>query len=198
MPDLTAFHETLARVRRGDPLAVAAFVRDYQPFLLRTARRRFGDDLRAAADSADVCQSVLMNFLVRAGNGEFEFQSPEDVNRLLAVMVRNKVASWRRREGAERRDRDRAEALGSAAGGLADTTLGPASRVANEELIRAARERLTPDERELVELRAQGLDWDAIAERKGTNAAALRKRLSRALNRVAQELGLDDAHDPAN
>jgi len=196
--ELRAFHQLLQKIRTGDPIAIAQFVREYEPFLLRAARRRFGHDLRSAADSADVCQSVLMNFVVRAGNGEFEFQSPDDMHRLLAVMVRNKVASWRRRESAECRDRDRAQALGEAAAAVIDSTIGPASRVAHEDLVRAARERLTPDERELVELRAQGLEWHAIAERSGENPAVLRKRLSRALNRVAKELGLDDAHDSAD
>jgi hypothetical protein len=43
-----------------------------------------------------------------------------------------------------------------------------------------------------VELRHQGLDWAAIAERQGGSPEALRKRLARATQRVAQELGIDE------
>src|SRR5262245_36114183 len=102
--DLQAFHELFARVRRGDRDAVVAFVREYEPFLLRSARRRFGSDIRAAVDSVDVCQSVFLNFFVRVANGEFDFGDPDDIKKLLATMVRNKVASWRRKEWAGRRD----------------------------------------------------------------------------------------------
>ena len=43
----------------------------------------------------------------------------------------------------------------------------------------------------LVELRNQGHDWAAIAERVGGNAAALRQKLHRALARLSQEFGLE-------
>ena len=194
MADLQAFHELFTRVRRGDPEAIVAFVREYEPFLLRSARRRFGSDIRPAVDSVDVCQSVLLNFLVRAANGEFEFSDPDDVRKLLATMVRNKVTSWRRKEGAGRRDRGRTDRLGDREEALADSTAGPSTFVADLDLVRAVRERLTDEERQLVALRDEGLDWDAIAAKLGGTSAVLRKRLSRALDRVARELGLDDAH----
>jgi hypothetical protein len=41
-------------------------------------------------------------------------------------------------------------------------------------------------------LRAEGRDWAAIAADKGEGAEALRKRLARGLDRVAQQLGLDE------
>jgi RNA polymerase sigma-70 factor (ECF subfamily) len=190
--DLQAFHELFARVRHGDRDAIVAFVREYEPFLLRSVRRRFGSDIRAAVDSVDVCQSVLLNFFVRVANGEFEFSDPDDVKKLLATMVRNKVTSWRRREGAGRRDRGRTDRLGEGDEALADSTIGPSTFVADLDLVRAVRERLTAEERQLVALRDEGLDWDAIAVRLGGTATVLRKRLSRALDRVARELGLDD------
>ena len=64
--------------------------------------------------------------------------------------------------------------------------------IINNDQLCAVRERLTPDERLLADLRQQGLEWAEIAERLGDNAVALRKRFSRALDRVSQELGLDE------
>jgi RNA polymerase sigma-70 factor (ECF subfamily) len=61
-----------------------------------------------------------------------------------------------------------------------------------KELLQEVLRRLSPEERELAELRQQGLDWAAIAQRVGGNAVALRKRLSRAVARIAEELGLGE------
>ena len=46
--------------------------------------------------------------------------------------------------------------------------------------------------RRLVELRGEGREWTSIAEEVGGNPEALRKKLARAIDRVAAALGLDD------
>jgi RNA polymerase sigma-70 factor (ECF subfamily) len=49
------------------------------------------------------------------------------------------------------------------------------------------------DERQVADLRAQGLAWAEVAERLGGTAQARRMQLARAADRVARQLGLDDA-----
>ena len=46
-------------------------------------------------------------------------------------------------------------------------------------------------ERQLVELRGQGLSWEEVASYLGGTAGARRNQLARALDRVAAELGID-------
>ena len=48
-------------------------------------------------------------------------------------------------------------------------------------------------ERLLLDLREQGQEWAEIAAARGASAEALRKKLGRAIERVARELGLDAA-----
>jgi hypothetical protein len=60
-------------------------------------------------------------------------------------------------------------------------------------LLQEVHRRLSPDERRLLEMRNQGHDWSTIASEMGGRAEALRRRLSRALDRIAMQLGLDDA-----
>ena len=56
--------------------------------------------------------------------------------------------------------------------------------------------RLSPEERQLADRRAQGQEWGPIAAELGGTPSGRRKQLGRALDRVAQELGLDDLdHD---
>jgi RNA polymerase sigma-70 factor (ECF subfamily) len=67
----------------------------------------------------------------------------------------------------------------------------PSSVVAGKELLEQARQRLSEEERQLVELRGQGLSWEEVAASVGGTAGARRNQLARALDRVAQELQLE-------
>jgi DNA-directed RNA polymerase specialized sigma24 family protein len=68
----------------------------------------------------------------------------------------------------------------------------PSQQVAARELLHQARQRLSAEERRLLELRQEGRGWDEVAALVGGNPEALRKRLARAVERVAGELGLDE------
>ena len=53
-------------------------------------------------------------------------------------------------------------------------------------------QRLTAEERQLADLRAQGREWPEIAAQVGGTPSGRRKQLTRAVDRVARELGLDE------
>lgn len=188
------FREQLRRVRAGDGAAAAELVRRYEPEIRRVIRVRLNDPrLRRVVDSLDVCQSVLANFFVRASLGEFELQRPEELVALLVAMVRNKVVDQARRLQADKRDQRRLELAGdSVLDRVPVRDANPESLVANRDLLAEVRRRLTEDERYLAEQRAAGREWPDLAAELGAGADALRKKLSRALDRVAKELGLED------
>jgi RNA polymerase sigma-70 factor (ECF subfamily) len=193
MSDTAAFLELLARVRNGDQAAANELVRRYEGMVRRVVRFRLTDPrLRAAFDSMDVCQSVLGSFFVRAAHGEYDLDGPDQLTRLLAEMARNKLAAQARRHAAGKRDYRRAQAGEADQDGLAGGGPSPSHHAEARDLLQAVRERLTSEERELANLRQQGLDWAEIAKRVGGNTDAVRKRFSRAMDRVARELGLDE------
>jgi DNA-directed RNA polymerase specialized sigma24 family protein len=68
----------------------------------------------------------------------------------------------------------------------------PSRPVAARELVREVLRRLSPEERRLVEWRGQGRAWEEIAARLDGRAEALGKKLTRALDRVTAELGVDE------
>jgi DNA-directed RNA polymerase specialized sigma24 family protein len=123
-------------------------------------------------------------------SGQYELEQPEQLLKLLAAMARNKLASAARRYGADRRDFRRTTAAHQAAMVAPDAS--PSQQVAAEELLLEAQRRLTPEERQLVDMRRQGRDWATIARELGNNPVLLRKKLSRALDRVTQQLGLNE------
>jgi RNA polymerase sigma-70 factor (ECF subfamily) len=187
------FQDLIRRVRSGDEQAASQLVKQYESAIRRAVRYRLGDSrLRRTFDSLDMCQAVLGSFFIRAASGDYELDSPEQLLRLLESMARKKLAQAIRGQRAARRDHRRlaaepieqCEAVGS------DPT--PSAQLAANELLREVRARLSPDELRLVELRNEGRDWADIAAQLGGNPAKLRKQLSRALARVASELGLEE------
>jgi RNA polymerase sigma-70 factor (ECF subfamily) len=191
------FGELLRLVRAGDADAAAELVRRYEPEIRRTIRLRLTDPrLRRTVDSMDICQSVLGNFFVRASLGEFDLARPADLIALLVAMVRNKVVDQTRRSQARKRDRRRVDLVGDSVLDRVPARAASPDRVAaDRDLIEQVRRRLADDERYLAEQRAAGREWRDLADELGTPADALRKKLSRALDRVATGLDLEGLAD---
>jgi RNA polymerase sigma factor (sigma-70 family) len=186
------------RIRAGEAEAAEALVRACEPELRRVIRVRLTDvRLRRFVDSLDICQSVLAGFFVRTAAGQYDIQSPEELLKLLATMARNRVIDWARRSNAERRDGRREVPLYREDGQprpIEETQSGPVSIVVNRELLEQVRSRLAADELRLMEQRADGQNWNDIAAQSGEHPNAVRMRLTRALDRVAEELGLEQSH----
>lgn len=186
-----SFADLIRWVRAGDQQAAAELVARYEPAIRRAIRFRLTDTrLQATLDSMDICQSVLASFFVRAAAGEYELEGPEQLLRLLLVMARNKLASQVRKQRAARRSFLRHDATLELTE-VPSSAASPSEEVAAAEMLVEARRRLTPEERQLVELRQGGMSWDQIAAELGSTATVLRKKLSRALDRVTRELGLE-------
>ena len=193
MPEDATFDELIRRVRAGDQDAATELVRSYEPEVRRVVRFRLTDArLGSLLDSMDICQSVMKSFFARAASGQYELETPAQLLALLATMARNKLASQARKQLAGRRDRRRVTSGGRDEGQLVDPGAGPSTEVDARDLLQEIRNRLTPDERQIMELRNEDHDWQTIAARLGGSADSARMKLRRALDRVAEQLGLDD------
>ncbi len=188
--------DLLDRVRSGDSSAAEELVRTYEPEIRRAIRVRMTDArLRRLVDSIDICQSVLAGFFVRTAAGQYDIQTPEELLRLLVTMARNRIIDWARRQQADRRDSRREVSLEDDHGmvPVASNEPGPASVLVNRELLEQVRNRLSADELRLMEKRSEGVGWNEIAAETGEQANAVRMKLTRALDRVAAELGLEQS-----
>jgi RNA polymerase sigma factor (sigma-70 family) len=190
MSEHDSFAEFIRRIRAGDDQAARDLVERYEPLIRREVRLRLRDQrLASQFDSADVCQSVLASFFVRAAAGQYDLDQPEQLLRLLVVMTRNKVSQQVRRNRADRRDYRRLEAHDPAyLEARRGASPSPSRLVAGRELLDDVLRRLSEEERRLAELRAQGCDWAEIATELGGTPQARRKQLARALDRVEQQL----------
>jgi RNA polymerase sigma-70 factor (ECF subfamily) len=184
------FADLIRRVRGGDEDAAEDLFKRYgRVFLKKIKNRLEGSAIRAQVDCDDICQSVFGSLFVRLRWGQYELSSEQDLIGLLRKMADNKVIA-KIRKGEVRPDvkgRDGFD-LGLAAG------QGPTpSRVATwKQIYGEALNRMSAEERQLQELRDQGLEWGAIAERLGGSADSRRKQWERARTRIAEELQLEE------
>lgn len=186
------FRDLVARVRAGDEDAATALVRQYEPEVRRLIRVRLSDPkLRVAVDSADISQSVLRVFFVKVAAGAYDLNEPDCLIRLLARMIRNKVLDVARRPAVRRRRALAREVVET----VPDSTESPSQVLAGAELLAEVRKRLSPDEFALAERRRAGAGWQEIAAAVGGTPDAARKQLSRAIQRVFRELGIDQVPD---
>jgi RNA polymerase sigma-70 factor (ECF subfamily) len=186
----TTFADFIRRIRSGDDQAAQELVDRYESVIRREVRLRLKDPrLYRQLDWTDVCQSVLASFFLRAASGQYELDEPGQLLKLLLVMTRNKLANEQRRHRALRRDYRRMEPVDPA---YLDTRpvegASPSRLAAGRELLEEFRRRLSKEERELVELRAQGCEWLEIAAKLGGTPQARRKQFARTVNRVEHQL----------
>jgi hypothetical protein len=108
-------------------------------------------------------------------------------------MARNKLASAARLHFRERRDARRMSADGDqSAGRMSGGEGDPGEIVAGRDLLDKFRQCLSQEERQIGELRSEGVSWIEIAARLGGTPDARRLQLSRAADRVTSELGLEE------
>lgn len=197
MSDSNRFTQLIRRTGSGDAAAAEELVRQYEPLVRREICLRLKDRrLRRYFDSMDVCQSVLASFFLRASAGSYELKEPRDLVRLLIKISQNKLASAAKAQSRQRRDHRRLVADGAQQiDQQAGRTPTPSQQIAVRELLGSFRALLTPQELELADIRGDGLSWQEIADRLGGTPQARRMQLSRAVERVTRQLGLDDFDD---
>jgi RNA polymerase sigma factor (sigma-70 family) len=188
----SSFTALLEQVRNGDQEAASQLVEEFEPVVRRELRFLLRDNrARLELDSMDISQSVLSNFFVRVATRQYDLNEPVDLVKLLATMTRNKVAEKLRNQHRQRRD-SRRTVLGVEGMALASADPTPSRVLAGKEILELVRRSLSGEERRLVDLRAQGLSWEEIADSLGGSADARRKQMARAIDEIVHKLGLGE------
>ncbi len=193
MAEQDLFADFIRRVRAGDELAAEELLRKFEPIVRRELRLNMSDRrIGRVVDSVDICQSIWSSFFLRAAAGQYDLDTPNHLVKLLMSMAKNKLASQARQQHRQKRDVARTESHGGLIDGLSDHQQDtPSAIVSGKELLSVMEGRLSPDERQVADLRRQGLSWAEVAERLGGTAQARRMQMDRAADRVAQQIGID-------
>jgi RNA polymerase sigma-70 factor (ECF subfamily) len=197
MSESDSFGDFMRRIRSGDAEAARELVQRYEPAIRLAVRARLTDPaLKRQFDPDDVCQSVMRSFFVRASAGQYDLTEPGHLEALLMRMAQNKLAGRARFHLRERRDARQVAGLDGAVD-VPSSDPDPVRVLVGRELLAALRSRLTPEEQALAERRGAGMSWAEIAAELGGTPDGRRMQLTRAINRIAPELGLDAEHDDA-
>ncbi len=189
LPQSTSFAGFLNRVRAGDELAAVELVARFEPALRLEIKLRMGDPrLRRLLEPADISQSVLRSFFARAGAGQFDVQSPQQLLGLLLTMARNKVAIQARKQQAVKRDVRKLVSLQNEHATLIARDPSPSRQMMGRETLNELTARLSADDQRIAEMRGLGFDWKEIADELGGTAQSRRKQFARALQRAGAEI----------
>ena len=180
--------ETASAAKVGDETWDAVYAR-VAPRLDAYCRRRLPPDDAEEAVSETLARGVAALPRYRdTGHG---------IDAWLFGICRNVVLDQQRRSWRRRSARGQ-DALAIAAWSPAEA--GPMDALLGREeaqLLRVAFAELSPDDREILELRVvAGLDADGVAEVLGKKAGAVRMAQSRALSRLRDHLARLDPEDP--
>lgn len=183
MADESGFSGLMERLRAGDQDAATEMMNRYGAEVQRLARLRLrSGQMRRVLESSDVLQSVMFSFFRRADLGEYEqrLQTPDELLKLLATMVRYKVIDQARKAHSERRGgkMDIVELMDSMI--LQGDQPMPEDLAIQKELLGIVQDVLTADEWQLWQLRyGEKLDWAEIAGQLGGTGESQRKKLER-------------------
>jgi RNA polymerase sigma factor (sigma-70 family) len=188
------FADFVRRIRAGDDQAATELVNRFESLIRREVRLRIsGSQVNRAFDSLDVSQSVLANFFARAATGQFELEHPDQLARLLVTMARNKLVSRVRSERRQIRDIRRVTVDRDALDRVADEQQSPSEIVGRKELLERLRTLLSDEERQIIDLRNEGLGWDEVATKLGGTGQARRMQMSRRIERLIRQLGIAES-----
>ena len=167
----------LERVQDGDESALLVLLQHYEPRLRTAARVLLGPLLRPHLDSLDLVQSVHRILLPGLREGKYDFADPEQLIGLALTVLRRKVANnWRKQKPYRPLGPDDAAGPQLPSSHPGDD---PERAAQGRDVLEHLRSLVSGAERELLELRLQGLGAVEIAARLGCAPHVLRARLRR-------------------
>jgi DNA-directed RNA polymerase specialized sigma24 family protein len=185
MPSLE-LQEFFAALRSGDPQTVESLLNQLDPSLRRIIRARLLDArVRSVADTSDIFQSLLKDFLFQKESQRSPSESSAGMYAYLAAAASHKIQAKLRKE------RRRA---GNPADNFEPVSQEPPPTKPFEDgdFVEAVRDRLGEDRRRLFDLAMQGLTWTEISAIVGGKPDALRMRLRRGIASALSELGEEE------
>ena len=166
----------LDRIRSGDQDAALQLYYRYADRLIRLASQNTPTELAPRFDPEDIVQSVFRTFFRRAAKGQYEAPEGDELWKLLLVMALNKVRSRGAYHRSGKRDIRKTQELEAANDHAAVKSTEEAKSIlcmSVEEIIQKQPE----SHREIIRLRIDGLEVQAIAERENRSKRTVERVL---------------------
>ncbi|MEM7476852.1 MAG: sigma-70 family RNA polymerase sigma factor [Planctomycetota bacterium] len=165
----------LDELAEGKESAVLEFWSRYGESLQRVAERQIASWLRRRVDPEDVVQSACRTFFRRASAGDFEFESKDDVWKLLLTITLNKVRMQARFHSRNRRSVSKEQAMPE------EANLQPAEwdhaieQVELKDMLQVAFSDKDDERKHVLEMWLEGRTQNEIAEEIGCSERTVRR-----------------------
>jgi RNA polymerase sigma-70 factor (ECF subfamily) len=191
MPDPSESRELVARWRDGDQGAAKELFDRYADRLMALARRRIGARLASRVDPEDVVQSVFRTVFGRLKQGQFRIEDQDDLCKLLVRVTVHKTLRQVEFHTAAKRNPKLEEPQGELSQErvmeLLDSDPSPDHVVAFVDQLEHFLNQLSPQERQVVELRLQGHSNEEVAAKLGVIDRRVRRIVERVRGLAGQE-----------
>jgi RNA polymerase sigma factor (sigma-70 family) len=175
----------LMRLNAGDEVAVKQLFVAFEPYMRMVIRRHIVGSLRAKFDSADVVQSVWVDFVAGLQQSKWAFENVDQLRAFLVKMTRNRFIDGLRKYRASL---EREVALPASRGD--DVPADRCPRVSEnfyaDELWQQMVQACPAAHYELLRLRRQGASIAEISERTNLHEGSVRRILYDIAKRVAR------------
>jgi RNA polymerase sigma-70 factor, ECF subfamily len=184
--------QLLARWRAGDEAAADEIFHRYLNRLSGLARTRLSEKMQRRIDPEDVVQSAYRSFFRQAKEDRYELKRSGDLWRLLAAITINKVMGQVEYHQAAKRSIDGEAALPDHSTNSLFSPIAIAHEPTIEEAVALADEieafmkTLEPVERQVLELRLQDHDSEAIADEIQRSTRTVRRIIERLKSLLAE------------
>jgi RNA polymerase sigma-70 factor (ECF subfamily) len=183
MSQATPDQNDLDSLRKGDEDAARKLFDRYVDQLVALARKRISQRLASRIDAEDIVQSVFRTFFHRAREGQFHLADPDDLCKLLARITVHKTL--RQIAYHKRAKRDATHETGQAEDSQEMMMTVLAGEPTPEEAaifldqLEHVLAKLTPQERQILEMRMEGYSNVEIAEKLGISDRSVRRARER-------------------
>jgi RNA polymerase sigma-70 factor (ECF subfamily) len=183
--DLESLDQLLERLNAGDELAVKRLFVAYEPFMRMVIHRHISGAVRAKFDSADVVQSVWVDFVDGLQKAKWTFDNVDQFRAFLVKMTRNRFID-RLRKHREAVRREVALPFESADVLPVDRAPRVSENFYADELWQQMNQACPPAHRELLAMKRQGASIAEIAERTNLHESSVRRILYEIARRVTR------------
>jgi RNA polymerase sigma factor (sigma-70 family) len=189
--DKDLFAVFMVRLQAHDDAAAKQFVEVYGPVILRVVGHRLTRlGLSRELDPEDILQQVLIKIFAKVHSG-IELASSKDLLKLLVAMTNAQIIDEQRKAQAVRRSSGERAIQHSHLEDIVCPGELPNDHLVEQEQLELIHKLMSEEEWNLAMARASGLSWHELAMRFGKSAEALRKQLSRTLDRFRHDLSPD-------
>lgn len=171
--------DLIERARAGDQEAWTELFDRAYPKIRRSIRRKMDGRMRRRCDSVDIANSVMKDFCVKFG--ELDFPTEGAVHAFLLRAAEQKLIDEHRKQHGLKRD-IRLERPADGALGVASRGPTPSHIVEAKEDYQLFLEALSPEERRIALMKAEGRSTEEIADETGRHPRSLQRWFLRLRN----------------